>query len=164
MLLAWRLWDEAVDTVFDGAIGHGEAIVLAQVFRPRSHQERLQVSAGNLGVGEEVPAQGAIAAPDFFEPPHGGLELARLAGSDEVFEGHQDRAVVETRLHGQPWRGPATPGAEIAGVFGNAVAEPEGDAGDQAGGGRPQGRPHARAIADPSPDDAPPGDASLEHP
>src|SRR5260370_14184417 len=115
MLLAWRLLDEGVDTVFDGAIGHGEAIVLAQVFRPRSHQERLQVSAGNLGVGEEVPAHGAIAAPDFFERPHGGLELARLAGSDEVFEGHQDRAVVEAWLHGQPSPGPATPGAEGTG-------------------------------------------------
>ena len=116
------------------AIGHGHALMLAQVLGPAFHYERLDEAARRRGVFEESPANGSIAAAKPAHGLHGARELAGARGIDGVFDGDEHRAVVLVPLDHQDRFRPVSGRARVE--FAEAgQPEPEGS-----------GSRHSRAI------------------
>jgi hypothetical protein len=44
------------ESLLEFAVAPGEALVLAEVFRPRGHQKRFEVDIGLFDVAEDAPA------------------------------------------------------------------------------------------------------------
>jgi hypothetical protein len=80
--------------LFELAIGAGDAVMLANVFRPGAHNERFEITAGDLEVSANSPARRPIAAPDASVLAHGLDKFRDPLGSHVVFNRDQDRAAI----------------------------------------------------------------------
>src|SRR3984885_8765483 len=63
--------------------------MLSQVFSPRTHYKRLNISTGALQIVENAPARRTVAAPDASVPTNCLQELAHILGRYFVFNGNQ---------------------------------------------------------------------------
>src|SRR2546425_2236323 len=95
------------------AVIGGDALVLAEVLHPGLDDEHLEPAVRVFGVTVDVPADGAVAAADRLEPPHGAQELLGLGRIHLVFERDQHRALVAVELTGGLGQRPARVRAQI---------------------------------------------------
>jgi len=87
-----------LDALLDTTIRVREACMLAQVFGPRSHPERLDVSLGVGRIAVEFPSRCAIAPPDALVLVHGSHERRRPIRRHIVFDHHEHGTILELRL------------------------------------------------------------------
>ena len=80
------------------AVAGGDALVLSEVLDPGLDDEHLELPARVRGVAVHVPADGAVAAADRLEPPHGAQELLGLVGVHVVLERDEHGAFVAVEL------------------------------------------------------------------
>src|SRR2546425_5742693 len=95
------------------AVIGGDALVLAEVLDPGLDDEHLEPPVRVLGVAVDAPADGAVAAADRLQPPHGAQELLGLVGVHVVLERDEHGALVAVELGGGLRQRPARVGAEV---------------------------------------------------
>jgi len=83
---------EGVGGGFGVGVGAGEAGVLAFVFDPGIDEEGFDVEAGDFGVVEDGPLDGAIAAANALEFIDGLQEVVGAGRIDSVFDENHNRA------------------------------------------------------------------------
>src|SRR5580658_998325 len=90
--------------------------MLSQVFSPRTHYKRLNISTGALHVVENAPARGTVAAPDASVPTNCLEEPADILGRYFVFNSDQHGARIFTcgeRITIEVGQGPMVPSRDV---------------------------------------------------
>ena len=98
------------------AISARQAFMLSQVFSPRTHYKRLNISTGVLQIAENAPARRTVAAPDTSVPTNCLQELAEILGRYFVFNGDQYGARIFTcgeRITIEVGQGPMVPSRDV---------------------------------------------------
>ena len=87
-------------------IGHGHALMLAQVLDPRLREEGFDVTVWIGRVMEQLPAHGAV--PEAFQThlPHGPREVSSVYRVDAILHGDQHRTLLCGRFDDDGRLGP----------------------------------------------------------
>src|SRR5256712_3351591 len=145
------------------AVIGGDALVLAEVLDPGLDDEHLEPPVRVLGVAVDAPADGAVAAADRLQPPHGAQELLGLVGVHVVLERDEHGALVAVELGGGLRQRPARGGAEGEGREGLQRERARGGgAGEAHRRDREERRGDVRVRRDHAPEEAAHRHAALE--
>src|SRR5271155_1623333 len=141
----------------------GVAFVLPLVFRPRVHQEYLQIAIPGFQVMKDPPLRSAIAAPDAFVPMDRFYKLCFPFWNNGVFDRDQQRSLAKVRalLTDNSGHVPVVPGAQVRSRIRKLGDKHKNSSCDCSNPGCDQSDSDARSLGDGSPGGGAQGETSL---
>ena len=158
-----RAGNVAGQTLFQFVIGQRLPLVLALMFRPRTHQEYLHVAVTVFRVIEDSPLGSTIAAPYTFILMDRFHEVCFAFWKDLVFDRHQHRSLTQNRSirFDHDRHTPVVPWSQVASRFGEFGEKNHHCTRDGSQAGNDESRSDACPLGESTPSGAAKSEATL---